>query len=125
MFIKKMVLKTVAVGSLMVAFSSTSFAADKTPQSNEKMTSMSPELKSEMAIMYEKMGACMKTNKSMDECQKDVMKDCPVMAKTGHCPLMEGTRSMKKDMPMMMHKGMKGMSHPMGGDSMGNDAKEN
>ena len=74
---------------------------------------MSPELKKEMADMYQKMADCMKTEKPMDQCQKDIVKDCPVVAKTGHCPLMEGMRPMMKGMPMMP----KGMKHPMGDDS--------
>ena len=70
------------------------------------MAPMSPALKQEMADMYSKMGACMKTDSSMEQCQKDIMKDCPVVMKTGHCPLMDG-------MKPMMGKGMK-----MGGGRM-------
>ena len=58
---------------------------------HEKMT---PELKRDMAEMYTKMGECMKTEKSMEECQSDIMKNCPVVKKTGHCPLMEGMKPM-------------------------------
>lgn len=82
-------------------------------------TPMTPELKSDMANMYQKMADCMKTNQSMERCQEVVMKGCPVAAKTGYCPLMEGIQPMMSDTPM---KGMpvmqKGMKHPMGNDSI-------
>ncbi|MBX9767579.1 MAG: hypothetical protein K2X47_09945 [Bdellovibrionales bacterium] len=58
---------------------------------------VSPELKKDMAAMYQKMADCMKTEKSQMECQTEVMKDCPVAKATGHCPLMEGMKgSMNK-----------------------------
>lgn len=52
--------------------------------------SMTPELKKNLADMYAKMGACMKTETSMEDCQKQVMKDCPVSVELGYCPIMDG-----------------------------------
>jgi hypothetical protein len=51
---------------------------------------MTPELKMDMADMYQKMAACLRTGKSVPECNQEVMKDCPVIKKTGHCPIIEG-----------------------------------
>ena len=114
-------LKTTVFG-VVLACSLSAFAEEPSspPAANMAKTKgsssqMSPELKKEMADMYQKMADCMKTEKPMDQCQKDIVKDCPVAAKTGHCPLMEGMRPMMKGMPMMP----KGMKHPMGDDSTG------
>lgn len=78
------------------------FAADQA----KPVKTMSPELKMNMADMYQKMADCLKTDKSLDQCSKDVMVNCPVMAKTGHCPIHEGMGHMmgkksKKSMPGM------------------------
>lgn len=81
-------------------------AAGKTDTGRSNHQTMTPELKRDLSEMYLKMGECMKTEKSMEQCQKDIMKDCPVMKKTGHCPLMEGMKPMKMD-----HSNMKGMDH--------------
>jgi hypothetical protein len=51
---------------------------------------MTPALKMDMANMYQKMADCLRTGKSVELCSKEVEKDCPVVKKTGHCPLMEG-----------------------------------
>jgi len=57
---------------------------------------ITPELKIRIAEMYEKMGACVKTEMSLEDCQKEVMKDCPVVAALGYCPLMDGIAPIKK-----------------------------
>ena len=58
-------------------------------QSATPMT-MTPELKQHMAVMYQQMADCLRTEKSVEQCSADAMKDCPVMQKTGHCPINEG-----------------------------------
>ena len=98
----------IVTGLLAFAMLSTTpvWAAGKGDSPKVNAQAVSPELKHEMAEMYTKMGACMKTDKSMEQCQKDIMKDCPVAKKTGHCPLMEGMMPMMGD-----HSKMKGMDH--------------
>lgn len=66
---------------------------------------MTPELKKDMADMYQKMADCLRTDKTMEQCSHDAMKNCPVVEKTGHCPINEGMGSMIG----------KGMKHSMGG----------
>ena len=80
-----------------LGFSSLSFAEDKaqptTGTSASKgavMSTMSPELRKDMANMYQKMADCLRTGKSSEDCQKQVAKDCPVIAKTGQCPILDG-----------------------------------
>ena len=46
--------------------------------------------------MHQKMADCLRTDKSLslEECQRKVAKDCPVVAKTGQCPIEKGMGSM-------------------------------
>lgn len=55
---------------------------------------MSPELRKAMANMYQKMADCLRTDKSIEECQRQVAKDCPLVAKTGQCPIEQGMGAM-------------------------------
>ena len=63
--------------------------ADPPAASTAAMTS-SGEMQKDMASMYRKMADCLDTGTSAHECMLTVMKDCPVVAKTGHCPISEG-----------------------------------
>jgi len=65
-------------------------AAVPTPNRSAAPVAMTPELKKDMADMYQKMADCLRTEKSLDQCSTDVMKDCPVMQKTGQCPIQQG-----------------------------------
>jgi len=66
-----------------LGLSSLNFAADQSSQ-------MSPELQKDMADMYQKMADCLRTGKSSEDCQRQIAKDCPVVAKTGQCPIDKG-----------------------------------
>ena len=77
-------------------------AADRATAGSE--TKMTPELKKDLADMYQKMADCLRTDKSLERCSHDAMKNCPVIAKTGHCPINEGMR----------HSKSKGIKPPMG-----------
>lgn len=94
------------MGAIATTVATPSFAAGKESTSKSDQQALSPDLKRDMAEMYIKMGECMKTDKSQEQCQKDIMKDCPVAKKTGHCPLMDGMKPMMGD-----HSKMKGMNH--------------
>ena len=65
----------------------------------------------DMANMYRKMADCLDTGSPPHDCMQTAMKDCPVMAKTGHCPIAEGMdSSMSSGHPMDMgpdHQKMK------------------
>ncbi len=92
---------------LTFGLSSMSFGEDK---SRSMTNQMSPELQKDMANMYQKMADCLRTGKSNEDCQKQVAKDCPVIAKTGQCPILEGMGPMRGSRGM----GQEGMG-PMGG----------
>jgi hypothetical protein len=95
--------------------SSIILAQDKpanTPTSEHKMmdhSAMTPELKKDMADMYQNMANCLRSDKSFDQCRHEAKENCPVMKKTGHCPINEGSEG-------VTHKGMK---HPMPGMGKG------
>ncbi len=92
---------------------------------------MTPELKKDMADMYQKMADCLRTDKTLDQCSHAAMTNCPVVEKTGHCPINEGMGPMqgkqtKRPMKSMGGMGMGNMkdNHPMpmggmGGKDMG------
>ena len=71
---------------------------DKMPNHRSGMHSfkpITPETKGHIAEMYTKMGECVKTEMSIEDCQKKVMIDCPVVKELGYCPLMDGIAPMK------------------------------
>ena len=53
-------------------------------------TKMTPELKKDMADMYPKMADCLRSDKSLDTCRHEALTNCPVVKKTGYCPINEG-----------------------------------
>lgn len=92
---------------LSLSFTSLANAEGKGKSAHSQAMNMdSPEMKKDMADMYQKMADCMRTDKTMQDCHKEVMKDCPVAKATGHCPIMEGMKPMEG----MKHGSMKGMN---------------
>jgi hypothetical protein len=87
MLIQRRIVAVVLV-YLTLGLASLSAAEDKSSQG-------SPELGKNMADMYQKMADCLRTGKYPEDCQRAVAKDCPVLAKTGQCPLQEGTGHMR------------------------------
>ena len=55
---------------------------------------MSPELRKDMANMYQKKADCLRTDKALEEWQRQVAKDCPIVAKTGQSPIAQGMGAM-------------------------------
>lgn len=47
------------------------------------------EERTQMVDLYSKMADCLKTEKPMADCHKEVVASCP-MAKAGKCPMMMG-----------------------------------
>ncbi len=100
-----------ALVCFLVSLSSLSFGEDKLPST----TALSSELREDMADMYQKMAVCLRTDKalSLEECQRKVAKDCPVVAKTGQCPIEKGIGQLS---PRGMRS--KGMGHMEGPHKM-------
>jgi Spy/CpxP family protein refolding chaperone len=57
-------------------------------RSSMMMASPTPEMRQNMAEMHQKMADCLKSERPMAECRKEMMKNCPMKGK-GHCPMME------------------------------------
>ena len=112
--------KMVVIG-LGVGLATASLGADRgqakppmtTQASTASKVAMTPELKKDMAEMYQKMADCLRTEKSLEQCSHDAMKNCPVVEKTGHCPINEGIMSKRMGMGDM-DMGMK-RNHSMDG----------
>ena len=62
-----------------------------------------PEMKKDMADMHQKMADCLRTDKSMQDCHGEMMKECQGAKAPGHCSMMDGM--MNKD--RMKHEKMK------------------
>ena len=72
-----------------LGFFSLSFGEDQSPSTNQ----VSPELRKDMANMHQKMADCLRTDQSLslEECQRKVAKDCPIVAKAEQCSIKQGT----------------------------------
>ena len=77
----------VAVVCATLGLSSFSFGEDKSQSMTDQM---SPELRNDIADMYQKMANCVRTGKPREDCQRQIATDCPVVAKTGQCPIQHG-----------------------------------
>ncbi|MBC7386157.1 MAG: hypothetical protein H7301_08375 [Cryobacterium sp.] len=55
-----------------------------------------PEMRAQMAGMHQMMADCLKSAKPVSECKQKMMKDCPMMKATGHCPVMGEMDAMMK-----------------------------
>ncbi len=86
-------LHTFVIVGLALASANTAFGADQSAGKTSKPSQMTPELKMDMADMYQKMADCIRNGKSVEQCSQQVAKDCPVVKKTRHCPIMEGMKS--------------------------------
>lgn len=71
---------------ILLAFTSTSALAAK--KDKMKMMSMTPEQRQTMAGTHDKMAACLRSDKSLEECQKEMMQSCHEMMGKDGCPMM-------------------------------------
>lgn len=95
-------IKTVSVGALLFALliSTTASAEEKSASAHSaNHMAATPEMKKDMANMHQKMADCLGTDKSMQDCHGEMMKDCQGAKAAGHCSMMDS----------MMNKG--GMKH--------------
>ena len=112
-------LSVIGLAGLLLGLSFATFAEDHGPPgaaAGEATASMkmTPELKKDMADMYQKMADCLRTDKSTEQCSQDAMKNCPVMEKMGFCPIHQGMGAMNGKGMKHGGKGMKGKGMGMG-----------
>ncbi|MGZ3787871.1 MAG: hypothetical protein ACXVLQ_05075 [Bacteriovorax sp.] len=98
----KMTMATMTI--LMALASTTVFGADKAKApAKKKMVEMTQEQRQNMASAHEKMATCLRSDKPVEECRKEMMQSCQdTMGKDG-CSMM----GKMHEMGGMMHgKGM-------------------
>jgi hypothetical protein len=92
---------TITTMMILMAFATPSFGADKKKMKMMSMITMTPEQRQSMANVHEKMAACLRSDKAIEDCHKDMMQSCQdMMGKTG-CPMMDQKGKMHD-----MNKGM-------------------
>ena len=84
---------------LFFGLSATSWADDKPAMGMHGKMAMggevSPEVRKHLSEMYQKMAECLaKTEQSVQDCQREVMKSCPVPKEVGFCPIQDGIKGM-------------------------------
>lgn len=84
--------------ALLISTSARAENKDASAHSANHM-SATPEMKKDMADMHQKMADCLRTDKSMQDCHGEMMKDCHGAKAPGHCSMMDS----------MMNQG--GMKH--------------
>ncbi|MGZ3772915.1 MAG: hypothetical protein ACXVCY_05335 [Pseudobdellovibrionaceae bacterium] len=62
--------------TLILSWTLSSFAVEKTTRGN--MPEPTTEQREKMAVMHEDMAKCLRTNKTMEECHTQMMKECPM-----------------------------------------------
>lgn len=84
--------------TLIALTSLNAFSADKEKGHDKKMPMMTHEERLNMATAHEKMATCLRSDRSVEECHKEMMQACKdTMGKDG-CPMMGKMHKMGKDM---------------------------
>ena len=99
-------MKTIFTTALMILISTNSivFSADKAKiPTKMKMNEMTPKQRQSMATVHENMAVCLRSEKPMEECRKEMMQSCKEQMGKNGCPMMEKMHNMKHG--MMMDKG--------------------
>ncbi len=78
------------VGIAVGMNTSIALAHESMPGGHASSDALTPDLKKDMADMYQKMADCLRTDKSLEQCSREAKMNCPVVQKTGHCPINEG-----------------------------------
>lgn len=82
--------------AITTVFSVSGLASALPPPAPIEAPAGDANLRKHIAEMYLKMSECLtKSARSLQECQIEVMKACPVAKELGFCPVMDGIKSMK------------------------------
>lgn len=98
-------LAALAALSVFVGFSAQ--AADQQPIEKKGPAAPSMEQRAKMAVVHEKMATCLKTEKPIEECHKEMWSTCQETMGKDQCPMMRGP--MGGPMGGPMHRPMNGM----------------
>ena len=83
-------MKTLIAASLLAFAAAFAGAADKTAAAPVPDRQALIEMHEKMAAAHQKMVACLKSDKTVQQCRDEMRKECP-MAKSGQCPWMDGS----------------------------------
>ncbi|HEU4624344.1 MAG TPA: hypothetical protein VFS52_06250 [Steroidobacteraceae bacterium] len=89
----------IAIASAFVAAAGAAVSAE--PPTSSTAAAPSKEMREHMAAIHEQMAACLRSDKSIDECRTETMQKCQALMGQQGCPGM--------GMGMGMHHGMR---HP-------------
>jgi len=88
---------------LALSISTTALGAEKTKTTAKRESmQMTSEQRKNMAAAHEKMAECLRSDKALDSCQKEMMQSCQEMMGKDGCPMMGQMGKMHG----MMEKGM-------------------
>ncbi len=68
-------LRSVVVASLL-CLTASAWSADPAPASSDPGLVPSKEQREQMAVLHERMAACLRSDKSVTECRSDMMRGC-------------------------------------------------
>ena len=85
---------TLASSLLITALMLSSSVVTGADQPSKMPPSPTPEMRQKMAEMHQKMADCLKSDQSIDECHKIMMKECPMHGMEG-CPMMGKKKRMR------------------------------
>lgn len=72
---------------LLTSLATPALSADSPkPTAKKAMMELTPAQREEMAVAHEKMAACLRSDKPLSDCHKEMMKSCKGMK--GGCPMM-------------------------------------
>ncbi len=88
--------------AFLLTYPSLGFGQESKVQSATEMQTSEPskEDRLKMAAMHQQMSLCLKSDKTLEDCRKEMMANCPMM-KDGHCSMMGDSMSMKHHGKMM------------------------
>jgi len=78
-----------AVGIAVALLSASAWSADPPPPAASPSEAVpSKEVREKMATLHEQMAACLRSDKSIDECRAEMRRSCAQMVGAESCPLM-------------------------------------
>src|SRR5690348_768908 len=77
---------TLVIGALLLC--SSAWAADPAPATSGSQAAPSKAMREKMAAMHEQMATCLRSDKALAECRKEMMQSCQQTLGSQSCPMM-------------------------------------
>src|SRR5690349_9511765 len=75
-----------AMGALLLC--TNAWSGDPAPAGSDSQAAPSKELREKMAAMHEQMATCLRSDKTVAECRKEMMQSCRHTMGSDACPMM-------------------------------------